>query len=385
MGLLLAHLVREGANFGSGTVGLLAAVFYGTELLGAPWFGVLSDRHGRRIFMIAGPILGGIAVQLIGWPRVLAAMVAGRLLEGLSSASSVPATLSYLSAATSEGGAGRIRTMAWYEIATVGGIAAGLVAGGLLWDLLGSWAFLAVTGIYVASLLAFWSARDAVTVGTNTVPSTEKTSLMAVLRRPEILRFAPAWLAVNTIVGTWFTHSTFLLTGQVRVGQNLMGSMSGSQISLAFALVGGAFMLGIYLWGMNTGNRLRTNVMLASLPGVILVCAGLVGINHLYQADVLFTGTILVGVVVVSGFTPAALSYLADLSEADPNARGSVMGLYSVLLGLGQLLGGVIGGPFAQIGGVDGLILLTGLLGIVAAVVVVILRRSELAERLGAA
>lgn len=53
------------------------------------------------------------------------------------------------------------------------------------------------------------------------------------------------------------------------------------------------------------------------------------------------------------------------------------MGLYSVLLGVGQLIGGGIGGPFAQLWGVDGVIYLTLILGFVAMFTILRLYHSE--------
>jgi predicted MFS family arabinose efflux permease len=57
------------------------------------------------------------------------------------------------------------------------------------------------------------------------------------------------------------------------------------------------------------------------------------------------------------------------------------MGLYSVFLGLGQLLGGGLGAVFAQIWGFDGLIYLTVLLAFVALVALLMLLRLD--RRLG--
>ena len=56
------------------------------------------------------------------------------------------------------------------------------------------------------------------------------------------------------------------------------------------------------------------------------------------------------------------------------------MGLYSVVLGLGQMIGGTLGAPFAAASGIDGLILLTAILGTGALVTVVALRRFEAQE-----
>lgn len=418
MGLLLASIDRVSGDVPATAVGLLAASFYLAELLGAPWFGVLSDRYGARWFMAAGPVFGGIAIQLIGWPSLLVgwpllliAMGLGRVIEGLSTASSAPSTLSFLSAHTSGAPALRGRIMAWYEMATVVGIGGGFVAGGLLWDNLGYGAFLGVSAIYATSFASFamvheqpkefrvsssefnGAAPHAERETRNSERAIERGSrgsgprpaaLLEVLRRPRVFRFAPAWLLVNTVVGLWFTHSAFQLTGEPRAGQYLAGGFTGSSLGAAFAYFSAAFLLGVYLWGMAIGTRRKTTIMAITASGIYLICAALFAINHLGGAGgwslTALGAAYGVGVVVASGFTPAALAYLADISEEMKGRRGAVMGLYSVMLGLGQLLGGVLGGPFADIGGIDGLILLTALLGTGALATVLALRHYE--ERL---
>jgi predicted MFS family arabinose efflux permease len=190
--------------------------------------------------------------------------------------------------------------------------------------------------------------------------------LLTVVRRPRVLRFLPAWLAVNTVVGVWFTHSAFQLAGERHGNQYLSGGFSGTGLGGAFALFGIAFMFGIYFWGMWIGNRSKTDVMLVTISGLYGVCAALFAINTFGQlGGFLMTamiGFFLLSIAVMSGFTPAALAYLADISEEMPEQRGAVMGLYSVMLGLGQLLGSALGSPFAEFGGVNGLILLTAIL-----------------------
>ena len=60
------------------------------------------------------------------------------------------------------------------------------------------------------------------------------------------------------------------------------------------------------------------------------------------------------GLFVLAGATPAAIGLLADMTEAYPDDRGAIMGLYSVFLGLGQILGSIAGGAAAQVAGLDG-------------------------------
>src|SRR5215467_11718791 len=93
----------------------------------------MSDRLGRKRFIILGPLLGAVAVQIPAMTMALWLLVVSRLLAGLSTASSIPATLGYISEATTGRPGLRARIMGLFEITFVGGIAAGAVLGGYLW------------------------------------------------------------------------------------------------------------------------------------------------------------------------------------------------------------------------------------------------------------
>ena len=54
------------------------------------------------------------------------------------------------------------------------------------------------------------------------------------------------------------------------------------------------------------------------------------------------------GLFVLAGATPAALGMLADISEEHPDDRGAIMGLYSVFLAVGQVVGSLVGGGAAD-------------------------------------
>jgi predicted MFS family arabinose efflux permease len=91
-------------------------------------------------------------------------------------------------------------------------------------------------------------------------------------------------------------------------------------------------------------------------------------------AEVLALG---VGLFVLSGATPAALGLLADVTESFPDDRGAVMGLYSVFLGVGQILGSLIGGAAAEVKGLDGVFVATVVFLVVALVPLMHLRSVE--------
>ena len=83
--------------------------------------------------------------------------------------------------------------------------------------------------------------------------------------------------------------------------------------------------------------------------------------------------SLLIGVGMISLFTlgwfiPAALTLLADRSDLAPDSRGGIMGLAIFTVALGRLLGGLMGGMAADAGGIDGLALLSTMLGTLALV-----------------
>src|SRR5712692_3083210 len=134
----LDYISRHYYHISHTTKGYVLAAFFITELLGSLVLGAMSDRYGRKVFIILGPVFGAIAVQITAMTSVLWVLVFARLLAGLSTGSSVPATLGYISEATVGGPTLRARVMGMFEITLVGGIAMGAVVGGYLWQFLGS-------------------------------------------------------------------------------------------------------------------------------------------------------------------------------------------------------------------------------------------------------
>jgi MFS family permease len=383
--LYLASLNQAGAAVGAGIVGLTAMLFYVSELVGSPAFGYLSDLRGRKAFMMLGPVFGGIAVQSIYLAPTIALVLVARVLQGLSTASSVPSALSYISAMSGCTEKTRGRILSFFEVATIVGMAAGLKLGGNLWESLGHNAFLVVLGIYVASLLCLWIVRD------HQVSScglqSARHGRFDFVRSGAALRLVPAWIAVNAIVGLWFTHLAFQMSKRQDPSQLLVGGFTGSEIGNyqgGFAIL---FVIGIALWSLSFGRLRSTQVMAISLSGLFAMVVTMGLLNHTVPGHhsrvivlLIMTG---LSLLVLSGFTPAALVRLAAIAEENPEGRGSLMGMYSVFLGVGQFIGGGLGGPFADWRGVDGMIILTLILGAVAAVFVFALLRQDQREQTG--
>jgi MFS family permease len=377
--LLLRRIGEGDGHVDASTVGLFGVAFYSAELVGSTVLGALSDRWGRKLFLILGAAIGMLAVQLTALTTVIVILLITRFLEGLSTASSAPASLGLLSAETAHSDAIRGRVMAVFEMATVIGLTAGIVIAGPLFQYLGNHTFWVVSAIYALAALVFWRVRSHRADSTRAKLSFGR--YLEVLGQRRVLVFAPAWIAINAILGTWMGHAFYQLSGKVRQpDQFLMGGFSGTQISVIFLGFALSFIAGMYVWGLVYARYRRTSIMLFALGGIFAFAGLLFAINHSGGVILTVVPLVILGIVAIgiaSGFTPASLGYLAEIAESSARDRGTVMGLYSVFLGGGQLIGTYVGGHFARDGGVDGLILLTFLLAILALFTVLLLRAGE--------
>jgi MFS family permease len=369
--------------------GMIIGSFFIAELLGALVLGAWSDRFGRKWFIILGPIFGAVAVLITSVTTVVWLLVFTRLLEGLSTASNAPATLGYLAEATSDSPKLRARFAGLFEVGTIGGVAIGFSLGGWLWRTYGtaarvagipltSPAFAANSLVYLGSLVVLWIGFHRVKEirRASAVPSISPGQTIKrywnILRSPRVAGFAPAWIAINAVLGIWINLSARILTDKNGLPhQILVGHFDSFSAGNVIALYAGFFILGILAWSIFFPTLKKTTTMLIGSAGLIVSCLLIFAINHqptLNAPWVLPLSIMLViSIMVQSGFTPAALAHLADITEAHDTDRGAIMGLYSVFLGLGQFLGASVGGLFVDWRGADGMALITGLLGVFAA------------------
>ena len=394
------HVFDPDARVSAIDVGILTAAFYLAELTLSPFFGLLSDRLGSRRVMQYGPVFGAIAVVMTALTTDMLLLGVTRGLEGAAAAASIPSILGYIALATSRDEGLRGRTVAQFEAATLAGLGLGLVAAGGLWEVLGRNAFYLNAVLYGMSFVIY---RFGVTEGRPGTAAQEDVELgelgaggvaaisrgfdvgryRAVLASPSVWFLAPTWIAVNAFIGAWTSQSIFQLVNEPRPGfeeQMLMGGFSPAQVSVALAVALIVFFGGLFYWGNRFKRFRRTTIMSIGILGGIAMVAALFWINHGAGAGLVAVAGGLVaggGLFVLAGATPAALGMLADISEEHPDDRGVIMGLYSVFLAVGQIVGSLIAGGAAEWLGIDGLLLASVALLIVALLPLRRLRGSE--------
>lgn len=383
-GAMLGAYLATIAGISPIVVGVFGATFYLAELVLSPVFGILSDRQGHHRVMLYGPLFGAIAVVITAFTTNVVLLGGTRWLEGASTAASVPSILGFIAMVTAGDATMRGKASARFEGATLLGLGTGFAVAPILFSLVGPGAFLLNAVVYGVSFAIFWTVEDPVGEAASLkAPHVGLTRYVDLLRTSHVWLLAPTWIAVNASIGLWFSQSIFQFArADPRFpDQILMQGFSAVQISGAAVVMGLLFGAGLLYWGDRFKSMRRTTIILYGIiGGGVLVGAAMV-INHGTGAPLALTliaaAFAALGLFVLAGATPAALGLLADMSERFPNDRGAIMGLYSVFLALGQIIGAVIGGFAAEARGIDGMLVATGILLLVALLPLAQLRRDE--------
>jgi MFS family permease len=341
--------------------------------------------------MLFGPVFGAIAVILTGLTTNLGVLGGTRLLEGASTAASVPSILGYIAIATAMSEVLRGKAAARFEGATLAGIGAGIAIAPLLFAALGPAAFFLNALMYGVSFLIYRfgvedrdpEERKAAAAERKTSERTGWSRYRSIIGNEYVLLLAPTWIAVNASIGLWFSQSLFQFSkADPRFpDQFLLHGFSPIEISLAAVFIGLVFGAGLLWWGNRFKTLRRTTIIFYGIVGGGVLAVGLVAVNHGMPAHLLAVAVggiaAIVGLFVLAGATPAALGLLADISERFPTDRGAIMGLYSVFLAIGQITGSLLGGMAANWLGIDGLLIATVVLLLIALVPLAFLRRQE--------
>jgi MFS family permease len=369
-------------------IGVMGALFYASELIGSPIFGVLSDRLGHRRIMLVGPVFGAVAVAITALTVSLPVIGFTRVLEGLSTAASVPSILGFIAFATAADELMRGKAVARFEAATLAGLLLGFVVAGPLFEALGPAAFLANAILYAVSFSIYrWGVpKDAEPepAARSHDPDEGLRRYLRILGGSHVWLLAPTWIAINATLGLYTSQTLFQLVREPDprfAGQQLMGGFDPLQVSVGLAIGGLLFFVGLFYWGGKFRSMRRTSIILYGIAGGAVMLAAGMAINHAGSASIpLLLALVVVagaGLFVLAGATPAAIGLLADMTEAYPDDRGAIMGLYSVFLGLGQIVGSIIGGLAAQGAGLDGIFVASLVLLAIALLPLSRLRRYE--------
>lgn len=315
---------REFSNF---VVGMVAAAYPVAETIFGPFVGVLADRYGRRRWVYVGLAISTVALSAFTLSRQFSYLLVVHAIQGIAASMVVVSSLTMVTDISSVSTRGR--EMGIYDFANLGGYVLGIFSAGVLLR----------TGymtapFYFGSALAALGAIFAYFKLKATRPSTG--SILSPLKTIRLLlgdrraaAMFPIWLSVTTFIGMALTF----------------GPREGPSPVITSALLGGVILVLAFtqpFFGHLSDKYGRERLMMLgmlSLVGlfvsVILMLRGRLSFDYALPFLVVFG-------VGSFAFAPAALATLGDF--APRTGRGTTMGMYSVVISLGTIIGPLLGG-----------------------------------------
>lgn len=326
----LPRYVEGPLGGGNVAVGLVVGAFSIAAVILRPYAGKISDERGRRLLIVAGGVIVGIATLGILLVDTLVPLVLLRVFTGVGEALFYVGAASVINDLAPENRRGE--ALSFFSLALYLGLAVGPVVGELTLDVAGYevvWVVSSVSAI-VAGLLAL------------SVPDTRTG-----YERPTGRLIHPAGLIPGVVLaaGIWGLagFNSFVPLYALEVG------LSGSR--LVFVVFSG-LVLAIRLFGARIPDRfghLQTARLALSLDVVGLALIGL------WAAPVgLFAGA-MVFAVGQSLLFPALMSIA--IGNAPASERGSVVGTFTAFFDLAFGLGAVTLGAISEALGFRGLFL----------------------------
>lgn len=361
VGLYVANLSDHRVPVGAALVGILSAVSYAAELFGAFPLGIAADYISRRALVTGGALLGASATQLLGMSGHVSIFFLSRALEGMAAAAIAPALLANLTDITDGNRPLRARAMSYFELSLLGGLGVGGLLAARWWDRFQSTTFSLVAVIYLAAsvclLIGAGGGRRRSVAG--------RHRLGAVIRDPSMGHIAPLMLCVSAIVGLWLGPTLpYLLTHRSGGYQYIPGLYADKPGAVGWLLLGYSmvFAAGLIGWSRFLPRMSAHRAMHVALLAMLAVCIGIGVLNYSsgYSTWVrwMITACTAALIMVESGFTPAALVWLTA-ALGPQTGRGTAMGAYSVMLGVGTIVGSLLAAALAPRFAVDGLLVAT--------------------------
>jgi len=318
----LLPFISEEYNVSPETTGWMVTVFAVTYAFSAPVFGWLSDKKGRRTFIMFGLLLFAISNALTAFAPSFLWLIVSRILAGLSVASITPLIYAIIGDIAPPN-----RRGTWLSIVVSGHLTAlwaGAPLGTLLEHFLG-WRSVFVVMTIIGAILAV--------VNFKTWASIPKSDVTKNVVEGNLLRILGS-VSVTTIWAISM-YALYVYLGAALYTEN---KFSSSEIALAVTFYGVGAVLGSLTSGQLTDKFGESKISKSTLIflTVILICLGI----FFSSGDWVYLFLFLWALVGYAAFT----SYQARLAVEYPKERGIVMAWNNTALYIGITIGSMIGG-----------------------------------------
>jgi DHA1 family multidrug resistance protein-like MFS transporter len=316
---------QEFSNF---IVGVIAAAYPVAETILGPIIGVLADRYGRRMWIYIGLSISTIILFAFTLSTNIPYLITIHAFQGIAAAMIVVSSLTLVTDVSTIKTRGR--EMGLYDFANLGGYMVGILVAGILLR-----THFSLVPFYFGSVLAamgavyaFFKVKDTTKVEKRRALSPIQT-MSFLLRDRRAAAMFPIWLSVTTFIG-------MALTFGPRLGPSPMLTsflIGGSVLVLAFTQP---------FFGQLSDKYGRDRLMMLGMLSLIGFFVTVILMFRGKHEPIFAVPFLIIFGVGSFAFAPAALATLGDY--APEKARGTTMGIYSVVISLGTIIGPLLGG-----------------------------------------
>ncbi len=338
-------------------LGLIVTVSTVTGLFLKPLFGILSDRWGRRIWLLIGAGFFAFMPFLYRFIQTPEQLLVIRLVHGLATAIYGPVTLAYI-AELAKGGQ-IAEDIGWFEMARSGGYVVG--------PLLAGWLLLSFEPAAVFTIIGVISCGVFLPVLSLPEPQAATKRKRMSVRRHVVSairdggRTSAVWLTGALEAVTYialYTLKAFLPVFALEAG------VSVALIGLFFSLNEAVHVLAKPFCGRLSD---RWGYLQSISLGMLILAGSLPLVGALDQGALFLLPAALMGLAQALIF-PAAKALVSN--RISPEHLGAGMGLIGMLQNFGKVAGPVLGGlAIAALGYASSLLLLSALLALGALVI----------------
>jgi len=318
------------------TLGLMIAAFSISRGALQPVVGSLSDRHGRKRFLVAGLSIYAVMGLTYTLATSVEHLILIRLFHGVGSAMIVPIAMAYIGDLTPQGQEGKY--MGMLNIALFAGISGGPILGGVFWDTIGmNPAFYAMSALTAASLGL---------ILTSLPPQRSDREIQST---PGLLTTLRRMLHNSRVVGMLLPRIGTMIVMIPTMGflPILMKGATGVEIGIVISArtivtAGLQFPFG------KIADRYNKVVLI--LTGCLVISAGVFLMPFAANFLQLVWLSVLIGMG--EALIWPTLGAIA-VEEGHKYGQGSMMGVFNMAMSLGVLIGSLVAGSFMDLIGLD--------------------------------